>query len=284
MPFFLSHPFGYYGPNASRTLQFIGVGGMDSTEIVNVLQKVVDCEPFGLKVTRIDLCADWYDSTIQDCRNSIRVLRKRNTATYQNPNRSAPSFEAERSESGRFETLYIGSSKSRNYLRIYDKEEQLRKVMKVPSSVPLPTRWVRFERVYCKDGVPASLNTLGAFFQNGVDYDPFSDVEVHASYDVTPHMIYKSNVGSLNERQNAAYAHNIITTLGRVEAAREFRREGRKSNQMFALLDKVLGGISKPMPTNADLRKRYQTSLEHQLFGNLEIETGYHPSHLWPDL
>lgn len=272
LPFFLSHPHGYYGPGACRTLEFIGVGKMDTSAILEMLGRTFECDQLGLVVSRIDLCADWIGTTINDCRKSIKVQRKRNSAQYHNPNRAGDELETQRSEAGRFESLYFGSPKSKDYFRVYDKEAHLRKVMKVPSDVNLPTQWVRFERTLVKAGVPENLRTLGMLLQNGADYDPFSAVEIHAVHDATPDMIYGWS-GTLNQRMNAEWTHHMVETYGRNEAARRIRKENRKPQEMFDLLDRVLKDLAAaPMPTPDDLTARYQSSFVEQMFGHLALE------------
>ncbi len=112
-PLILRHPNYIYGKKASRILQFIGVGGMHSDSILNPLDAVVDTDPLDLRVQRADLCAGWSGISIDHCRRSLKVRNKRKTAEYRNPKTVAELFEKECRESGRYETLYYGPSKSR---------------------------------------------------------------------------------------------------------------------------------------------------------------------------
>jgi hypothetical protein len=244
---------------------------MDSAAIMDTLNRIVESPPLDLRIYRLDLTADWIGSTLEDCRRSVRVRRKRNSTQFKNPNRTSESLEAQRHESGRYETLYFGSSKSNDYLRVYDKEAQLRQTARIASEVTLPSPWVRFERVFAGDKIPDELNTLGALFQNGSACDPFAGVEVSAAYDVSTEQIYEWD-GPLNQRMNAAWTFHMIQTYGRFEAARRIRLEHRKPKELFDLLDRILADLAIEMPSPADLTSRYRTSFERQLFRDLQIE------------
>src|SRR5262249_961026 len=155
-------------------------------------------------VYRVDLTADWIGNTLDDFRRSLRVRRKRNSTQFNNPNREVESLEAQRHESGLYETLYFGSSKCNDFLRVYDKEAHLRKAGKIPSGVTAPSPWVRLERVLVGDKVPSNLKTLGALFENGGIFDPFAEVEVGAVHNASQQKIYEWD-GPLNQRMNAAW-------------------------------------------------------------------------------
>lgn len=269
LPLVMPNPL--YDRKASRILQLIGVGQMDRAGIIEILQKVVEWQPLDLRVYRVDLTADWIGSTLEDCRRSVRVQRKRNSTQFSNPNRTAEYLEAQRHESGRYETLYFGSTKSNDYLRVYDKEAQLRSTGKTAPGVIVPSPWVRFERVLAGDKIPAELKTLGALLQNGSAYNPFADVEVSAAYDVSQERIYEWN-GPLNHRMNAAWTLYMIQTYGRFEAARRIREEQRKPKELFDLLDRIVADLAIEMPTPADLTARFQASFQRQLFGDPKAE------------
>lgn len=228
-----------YGRKASRILQIVGVGNMGKAAITDILRSVVEWQPLDLRIYRVDLTADWIGSTLADWRKSVRVRRKRNSTQFQNPNRPVESLEAQRHESGRYETLYFGSTKSSDYLRVYDKTAQLRSTGNATPGVVVPSPWVRFERVLAGDKIPDELKTLGALLQNGSAFDPFGHVEVSAAYDVSANHIYEW-AGPLNQRMNAAWTLHMIQTCGRFEAARRIRAEQRKPKELFDLLDRIL--------------------------------------------
>jgi hypothetical protein len=269
LPLVMLNPL--YGRKASRILQLIGVGHMDRAAIMDTLRTVVEWQPLDLRIFRLDLTVDWIGSTLEDCRRSVRVRRKRNSTQFRNPNRTADSFEAQRHESGCYETLYFGSSRSNDYLRVYDKEAHLLKTSKITTGVSVPSPWVRFERVLAGDKIPDELKTLGALFHNGPAYNPFADVEVSAAYDVSQEQIYEWN-GPLNQRMNAAWTLHMIQTYGRFEAARRIREEQRRPKDLFGLLDRILADVAVEMPTPADLTARYQSSFQRQLFGDPKAE------------
>jgi hypothetical protein len=261
LPVVMRNPL--YGRKASRILQIVGVGQMDKAAITDILKSIVEWQPLDLRVYRLDLTADWIGTTLEDCRRSVRVRRKLNSTQYKNQTPTA--FEPQRHDSGRYETLYFGSSKSNDFLRVYDKEAHLQATGKA-SGMIVPSPWVRFERVLAGDKVPNELKTLGALFQNGTAYDPFADVEVSAVYDVSQERVYEWD-GPLNQRMNAAWTLFMIQTYGRFEAARRIRAENRKPKDLFDLLDRILADVAVPMPTATDLTSRYQTSFRRQLFG-----------------
>lgn len=260
-----------YGRKASRILQIVGVGNMDKAAITDILRSVVESQPLDLRIYRVDLTADWIGSTLADWRKSVRVRRKRNSTQFQNPNRPVESLEAQRHESGRYETLYFGSTKSSDYLRVYDKTAHLQSTGKATPGVVVPSPWVRFERVLAGDKIPDELKTLGALLQNGSAFDPFGHVEVSAAYDVSANQIYEWE-GPLNQRMNAAWTLHMIQTCGRFEAARRIRAEQRKPKELFDLLDRILADVAVQMPTPSDLTTRYRSSFQRQLFGDPKAE------------
>jgi hypothetical protein len=248
-----------------RKVQFTDVSGMDHNAILDTLRQVTDLNPLDLRVYRVDLTADMMRSaSIDRYRESVRVLGKRNSVQYWNPNRTTDRHEAQRREYGPCEALYFGSPKSDDFIRIYDKAAQLRKTS--DPSAKLPTPWVRFERSYVRKGVPPELRTLRDLFNNGASFDPFACVEINPSFDVSPEIIYEWD-GPLKHRQNAAWALTLIRKHGRAEASRIIRSEYRDPRKVFALLESILGELAIPMPTAADLTKRYQFSFQAQLFG-----------------
>gem|GEM_PF-5687255 len=237
---------------------------MDRETIVKTLLKVTDDDVMALRVYRVDLVADLIGGpSIDRFRESVRVRNKRNTVQYWNPNRTGDEHEVQRREYGPCETLYFGSPKSDDFVRIYDKAVQLKATQ---PEAEVPGQWVRFERSFSKKSVPAELRTLGSLLQNGATFDPFPAIEINPVYDVTPERIYEWN-GPLNKRMNAAWALTMIRQHGIAEAKRIFRREGKNPADVFDLLQRILSNIAVSMPTTTDLTAAYQRNLSAQLFG-----------------
>jgi hypothetical protein len=239
---------------------------MDRDDIINALVKVIDGSVTDLRVYRVDLTADLMGITTMDrCRESIKVRLKRKTAQYWNPNRKS-CYETQRREYGCCETLYFGSSKSNDFIKIYDKNAQLTSSRGFDLGTALPSSWVRFERSLSVHRVPVELRTLWALFQNGANFDPFGAVDFNPCFDVTPELLYAGE-GTLNQRQNAAWTLSLTQQHGRAEASRIMRTEGRVPKDQFAILDAMLPRLSVPMPTKSDLTKQYRHSFTRQLFG-----------------
>ncbi len=248
-----------------RKVEFVGVGTLNRDEIIATLQKITDTDVMALRVYRIDLVADIIGGTsIDRLRESVRVRNKRRAAQYSNPNRTADKFQVQRREYGPCETMYFGSSKSKDFIRVYDKSAKLK--IDHPGS-QVPKSWVRFERSLFGKGVPRELGTLGLLFQNGANYVPFSLVEIEPSYDVTPEQIYELE-GTLNRRMNAAFALTMIRQHGRAEASRRIQREGKNPKEVFGILDHILSKPVVPLPTTSELAKVYQRNFTTQLLGS----------------
>jgi hypothetical protein len=262
LPIILHHP-----DNPKwRKMQFVGMGKMDRSTIIDIIAALTDANPFSLMVYRLDLTADLIGTaTMNRVRESVTVRRKRRTVEYTNPNRKNDVHEVQRREYGQCETLYFGSAKSGDFICIYDKAAQMAKVFN-NDELAVPSPWIRIERRFSGRRVPTELRTLGELFRNGPSFDPFRDLEVNPCYDAAPEMIYDWR-GPLKQRQNAAWALTLTHQHGRAEAKRLIRKEHRNPKDVFGVLDKILAEMVTPLPSTAEITARYQRSFTEQLFG-----------------
>jgi len=163
--------------NGSHKLELIGVGAMQLTAILGQIVGACELDPTNVEIMRIDLAVDITDFSVDWFRQNVRVKRKR----YRSE------FDRFRADYGRVETLYFG--KRPNFIRIYDKREQLRVQQSQPRfndrneqtkrlrgamcTTEITSPLTRIERQYGAGRVPHEIRTLARIQESARSFYPF---------------------------------------------------------------------------------------------------------------
>jgi hypothetical protein len=99
----------------THKVELLETGKKGMTEIQSTLERIVDCDPGGCRVGRVDLCTDVRDVSLSWFREHVYVEYKQFLCAH------AKLVESELSEMGKkvYQTLYFGKRPS--CVRIYDK-------------------------------------------------------------------------------------------------------------------------------------------------------------------
>lgn len=165
---------------ATNKIVFRGAAKMTLRQMAAGAAGVFDCDPYGLRLARLDPALDIPGISMEWVRSHVRVARKRCLkeigGTAKNPG----------------QTLYFG--RGGDSIRLYDKRlEQMRKYERLmrklgPESLPsfedfsgIPTGLpvVRIERQMRVGRIPPQLDTLGSLEQNISKFNPFAAIVIH---------------------------------------------------------------------------------------------------------
>ena len=269
LPLVLVKPDARHGAKELLIIDFIGVGKMWAEDIVEYASRVVKGDPLGVRVGRVDFCADWFGGSMSLCRNSLNVRLRRTTPQYLNRNSPANEVEKLRHEPGSVETMYFGSLKSDNFYRLYNKSaerQQARKNGGATDNVEVPPYWVRLERRVSGRSLPEKLRTLGGLLGYGHLYRPFDNVtfQPRPLIEIQRLLDWKATP---NERRNVIYTQLLLHNFGEAGARKILSGENRKPTDQLALLDRAITELGINTPNVADFNDLYQTAFRWQMPG-----------------
>jgi hypothetical protein len=237
-------------------------------DIVEMIRKVVICDPLNVGVSGVDFTADWFGGNVALFWRLVNVRSKRNRSTFVNPNRPNDDYETKSQSSGATETLYYGSHKSGDFYRIYDKAAQLEKC----GGINVSHSWTRVERhLSGRRSLPRQLNTLRGLLTHGASFSPFLNLEISPNHSELSHADVRSWRAAgvtPSMRRNVFYLHNLIADVGRAEARKLLRVEGRVAKKELDLLDRALREIGACIPDMPDFNLLYKAAFAQQMWPN----------------
>lgn len=264
LPFVMVCPKKGYRRDSPLILDFQGVGRLSARDILGTLSRVAVRDPVNVRVGAVDFTADWIGGSVALCRRSVNVRAKRNRSIYVNPNRAGGDYQTMRHDSGTTETLYFGSQKSGDFYRLYDKAAHLRKC----GEVDVPDPWTRVERHLSGRALPERLRTVGGLLHHGRTFSPFLNLEIspHSEIGFSDFLLWQGADVTANMRRNAFWVNTLICEVGRAEAKRLLRKDGRQVKQDLNLLDRALHDIGASIPELPDFNSLYKAAFRHQIW------------------
>jgi hypothetical protein len=191
------HPFGtdafLHAYNKHRTprdhkLELLDTGKKTYSELAQQIESVFDVNPDGLRVMRIDLCADVYGTHVSWFQPRARIKYKRFA-------REIGELKYEQMGERSIQTLVAG--KRPNVFRFYDKtaecmvdfKKRSRKVSKDAEPLDFQTEYgfspetvlTRVERQIGGGKIPSQLSTFGTVVREAPEFNPFAPIEIVGS-------------------------------------------------------------------------------------------------------
>jgi len=150
--------------NATHKLAILETAGMSLRQMAMAITKVFECDPWDMRLARLDFAVDIPGIPVQWFRNHMCVPRKRQIKVM-GINEETPG------DGGR--TTYFGGGA--DLIRLYDKETELRSKSFQPADAKGPDL-TRIERQLRSGRIPREMTTLRDLNSNAEDFNPFASV------------------------------------------------------------------------------------------------------------
>ena len=272
--------------NASHKVVFLQTADMTIERMAALAASIFDCDPYNLRVARLDPAADISGVSLSWVWSHVRVIHKRSV--------DACGLPVEQGPERRGGTIYFGRGEDR--FRIYDKLAE-----RMAAYSLMKRRWgatssptfeefsgipadklqlIRFERQFRIGRIPTQVATLGDLLQNAANFNPFSVVHVQPGGKLEP----KTEDYPMHTYfQGRGFGQSVVD----LSFARTWivmnRRTGGNANRMM----RKLSDFFPPDPPEfrpPDLFSAYQKSLSHQLNSEIPLaEQGHPPVDTTPD-
>jgi hypothetical protein len=212
--------FRYCRYNARHKLSIVQVSQMTIQDVAKLIEKVFDCDPWDLRLARVDFAVDLPNVSMPWVRAHVRVPRKRW--------KDERGFDKQSGDSTQGMSLYIGSKA--DLFRFYDKAAQLNRRGACGGDVAL----TRIERQLRTSRIPIAISTLSGLSMNVSEFNPFASLSFATGGEVEPGFEGNSarraleGTGFRNWVQEQGYAKTWerLNALSRGNAARIVRRLG----------------------------------------------------------
>jgi hypothetical protein len=218
--------FRYCRFNATHKLSIVGVSRMTIQDVAALIVKVFDCDPWDLRLARVDFAIDLPTVSMDWIRAHARVPHKHWKDERGFDERSAGL------EQGK--TLYIGSSA--DLFRFYDKGAQLARQAAFAEPQLERSRvrgpLTRIERQLRTGRIPDVVSSLAKLEANALSFDPFAPLSFATGGKVNPRMEDYSAVECLagDGLRNRIVKHGfaktweMLNSSSRGNASRIFKR------------------------------------------------------------
>jgi hypothetical protein len=228
---------------------------MSLREMVVVIESVFECDPWDLRLARLDLAVDVPGIPFNWFRNHMCVPRKRQIKVI--------GIE-EDTQDGGGGSMYLGGGA--DLVRLYDKEAELRSKSRRPAETER-LALTRIERQLRSGRIPRELTHLGALMNNAAHFNPFASVILlpggnpQPSPQDYPLRRYLEGIGlrQLIGHLGLQRVWNVLSVRSRGNARRKFR-------QLSDFLPPDPEGFQVP-----DLFALYLRSLHCQLSGHKSV-------------
>jgi hypothetical protein len=211
--------------NATHKLSMVRSSEMTLDQTATFIENIFDCDPWALRLSRVDFAIDLSGLSMDWVRAHIRVPRKR-----WKDERGFTEGPTGRKQ-GR--TLYLGSTA--DLFRFYDKGIHLaRRLPPTSSAQQLQTNnsLTRIERQLRTGRIPSDISTLSKLRDNGSAFDPFAPLYIACGGKGEPKMVNYSarevlegtGFRRLVERDGFAKTWDLLNALSRGNARRFVRR------------------------------------------------------------
>ncbi len=238
--------------NGTHKLAVLETARMSLRQMAMVIGNVFECDPWNLRLARLDLAVDVQGIPVQWFRNHMCAPRKRQIKVI--------GVEEETPEDSGG-TTYFGSGA--DLVRLYDKEAELRSKSCRPAETER-LALTRIERQLRSGRIPRELTDLGALTNNAAHFNPFASVILLPGGKPQPnpqdyslrHYLEGIGLRQLVHQLGLQRVWNILSARSRGNARRKFR-------QLSDFLPPDPEGFRVP-----DLFSIYQTSLCWQLSGD----------------
>jgi len=150
--------------NATHKLAVLETAGMSLRQMAMVITKVFECDPWDVRLARLDFAVDVPGIPIQWFRNHMCVPRKRKI-TVMGTNEEAPQKGGG--------TTYFG--RGADLIRLYDKEAELRS-KSLQRADAEGHEVTRIERQLRSGRIPREMTTLRDLKSNAKDFNPFGSI------------------------------------------------------------------------------------------------------------
>jgi hypothetical protein len=247
--------------NGTHKLAVLETARMSLGQMAMAIGTIFECDPWDLRLARLDLAVDVHGIPVRWFRNHMCVPRKRQIKVI--------GFEEDAPEDNGG-TTYFGSGA--DLVRLYDKEAELRS----KSCRPAETErfaLTRIERQFRSGRIPRELTDLGALMNNAAHFDPFSSVILLPGGKPQPtpqdyplrHYLEGMGLRQLVYDFGLQRVWNTLSARSRGNARRKFRQlsdflppdpEGFQVPDLFSIYQRSLcwqlsgeGAHGRPQPT-----------------------------------
>ena len=239
--------------NGKHKLAILKAAEKSLPQIATLIGQVFECDPWDLRLARIDFAVDVPGISIRWFRVHMCVPRKQKIKVV-GINRETPGDG--------IETAYFGNGA--DFIRVYDKENQLNCKSRRPVDTARPAL-TRIERQVRSGRIPRELTTLRNLMINATNFDPFASVILLPGGKPQPDpkdYLLRRYLEGIGFRQ-------LVSDYGLQEvwsilSARSSGNARRKLRQLDDFIPADPADVQVP-----NLFSMYQRSLYWQLSGNL---------------
>ena len=166
--------------NATHKLSIVGVSQMKIQDVAELLVKVFDCNPWEIRLSRVDFAIDLRNVGMNWIRAHVRVPYKRW--------RDERGFDERSKGLKQGKTLYIGSNA--DLFRFYDKHAQLVERFGTGAlgfdGPDVGSPLTRIERQLRTAQIPSAISTLAKLSKNAHTFNPFAPLWIARGGKVDP--------------------------------------------------------------------------------------------------